>query len=417
MRRSFIRTLVPLAAITVGVTACSSDDDGGGGAAEPTLGDPSAVPGATEGTSAVTSGGSGAETTTGASAGTTGSTTGSTTGASGSTPDSGAEVQTGESILDTVQANGTLRCGVRDDLAGFSSLDDAGDHVGFDADFCRVIAAAVLGDAEAVEFVDVETEARFTTLQAGEIDVLSRNTTWTASRDGTEGATFLHPTFYDGQQIMVSTESGFESIDDMDAAVVCVAAGTTTEGNVATEFAARDLEVDVQSFDDIDLVQEAFIAGRCDGWSSDGSQLASRKSSYPDDAGGPDSLVIFEDVFSKEPLTPAVVDNDTQWAQAVEWAIYATITAEELGITSETAEDDLAGDDVAKVGFLGGENADGAVLDPGLGLAPDFAFQVVSQVGNYGEIFERNLSEIGITDRGLNALWSDGGLQYAPPYR
>jgi len=170
----------------------------------------------------------------------------------------------------------------------------------------------------------------------------------------------------------------------------------------------------VQSFEDIDLVQEAFIADQCDGWSSDGSQLASRRANFPD---GPDALVIFEDVFSKEPLTPAVIDGDTAWAQAVEWSIYATITAEELGITSETAEADSTGTDAAKVLFLTGAGADDAVLDPGLGLAPDFALQIVSQVGNYGQIFDANLSTIGITDRGLNALWSDGGLQYAPPYR
>ena len=156
----------------------------------------------------------------------------------------------------------------------------------------------------------------------------------------------------------------------MDGTVVCVVAGTTTEGNVATEFAARGLTVEVQSFEDIDLVQEAFIAGSCDGWSSDGSQLASARTNYPD---GPDSLVIFDEVFSKEPLTPAVIDGDTRWAQAVEWAIFATIQAEEFGITSETAEADAAGDDAAKVQFLGGASADGTVLDPGLGLPPDFA--------------------------------------------
>jgi len=325
-----------------------------------------------------------------------------------------AAAPSGDSILDTVIANDVLRCGVRDDLAGFSSLDDAGEHVGFDADFCRVIAAGVLGDATKVDFIDVATDARFPALQSGEIDVLVRNTTWTASRDGAEGANFLHPTFYDGQQMMVTAESGITSIDEMDGAIVCVAAGTTTEGNVATEFERRGLTVDVQSFEDIDLVQEAFQAGSCDGWSSDGSQLASRRANWPD---GPDALVIFEDVFSKEPLTPAVVDGDTRWAQAVEWSIYATIQAEEFGITSETAEADLASDNPAIVQFLGGANAEGTTLDAGLGLPSDFAYQIVSQVGNYGEIFDANLPAIGITERGLNALWSDGGLQYAPPYR
>ena len=174
---------------------------------------------------------------------------------------------------------------MNDDLAGFAVVDEAGEYAGFDADFCRVIAAGVLGDATKVEFIPLAADARFPALQAGEIDVLVRNTTWTASRDGNDGATFLHPTFYDGQQMMVAADSGYTSIDDMDGTVVCVVAGTTTEGNVATEFAARGLTVDVQSFEDVDLVQEAFIAGQCDGWSSDGSQLASRRANYPD---GPD---------------------------------------------------------------------------------------------------------------------------------
>ncbi|MFV0308267.1 MAG: amino acid ABC transporter substrate-binding protein [Desertimonas sp.] len=320
----------------------------------------------------------------------------------------------GGSVLDTVLANDVLRCGVRDDLPGFSTIDENGDHVGFDADFCRVIAAGVLGDATKVEFVDVATDARFPALQSGEIDVLVRNTTWTASRDGSEGATFLQPTFYDGQQMMVAADSGLTSIDDMDGAIVCVAGGTTTEGNVATEFERRGLAVDVQSFDDVDLLQEAFQAGSCDGWSSDGSQLAALRANYPD---GADSLVIFEDVFSKEPLAPAVIDGDTRWAQAVEWSIFATIQAEEWGVSSTTVDADVSGDNPAVVQFLGGQNAEGTTLDPGLGLPTDYAYQIVSQVGNYGEIFEANLPGIGITDRGLNALWADGGLQYAPPYR
>jgi general L-amino acid transport system substrate-binding protein len=324
------------------------------------------------------------------------------------------EVQAGDSILDTVIANDVVRCGVRDDLPGFSSVDEAGEHVGFDSDFCRVIAAAVLGDSTKVEFVDVETDARFTALQSGEIDVLVRNTTWTASRDGTEGATFLHPTFYDGQAMMVAADSGFASIDDMDGAVVCVAGGTTTEGNVASEFERRGLAVEVQSFEDVDTLQEAFVAGRCDGWSSDYSQLNSLRSAYPD---GPEALVIFDDIFSKEPLAPAVVDGDSAWAQAVDWAIFATIQAEEFGITGDNAADLQTNSEDPNVRqFLGGENADGTVLDPGLGLDPAFAFNVVDQVGNYGEIFEANLAPLGL-ERGVNALWVDGGLQYAPPYR
>jgi general L-amino acid transport system substrate-binding protein len=324
------------------------------------------------------------------------------------------EVQAGDSILDTVIANDVVRCGVRDDLPGFSSLDEAGEHVGFDADFCRVIAAAVLGDSTKVEFVDVETDARFTALQSGEIDVLSRNTTWTASRDGTEGATFLHPTFYDGQAMMVAADSGFASIDDMDTAIVCVAGGTTSEGNVATEFERRGLAVEVQSFEDVETLQTNFEQGGCDGWSSDYSQLVSLRSAYPD---GPEALVIFDDIFSKEPLSPAVVDGDSAWAQAVNWAIFATIQAEEWGITGENVADMQANSEDPNIRqFLGGENADGTVLDPGLGLDPAFAFNVIDQVGNYGEIFDTNLVPIGV-ERGVNALWIDGGLQYAPPYR
>jgi general L-amino acid transport system substrate-binding protein len=324
------------------------------------------------------------------------------------------EVQAGDSILDAVIEADSLRCGVRDDLPGFSSLDPDGEHVGFDADFCRVIAAAVLGDATKVEFVDLETEARFTALQAGEVDVLVRNTTWTASRDGGEGANFLQPTYYDGQAMMVAADSGFESMDDMDGTVICVAAGTTNESNVQSEFERRGLTLDVQSFESVDLIQEAFTAGRCDGWTSDYSQLSGIRSQFPD---GPDSLVIFDEIFSKEPLTPAVADGDTRWAQAVQWAIYATIAGEEFGVTKANAEEGLTSENPSVVQLLAGENPDGTVLDPGLGLPPDFAFQVISQVGNYGEIFESNLEPIGIEERGLNALWTDGGLQYAPPYR
>ena len=296
-------------------------------------------------------------------------------------------------------------------------LTAEGEHVGFDADFCRVIAAAVLGDASKVNFVDLATEDRFTALQSGQIDVLVRNTTWTAVRDGSEGATFLQPTFYDGQGMMVQSDSGFADISEMDGVIVCVATGTTTEGNAATEATRLGVEWEVRPFDSPDLIQEAFLAGSCDGWSSDVSQLTALRSVYPD---GPEALTILPQVFSKEPLTPAVRDGDTEWAQAVNWAILATIQAEEFGITSQTVDDTLAStEDISILRFLGAEfeTEDGTtVLDPGLGLPVDFAYQVVSQVGNYGEIFEAHLAPLGL-ERGVNALWSDGGLLYAPPYR
>ena len=322
----------------------------------------------------------------------------------------------GGSVLDEVIDRGELNCGTRDAFPGFAVLTDDGDHVGFDSDFCRVIAAAVLGDAEAVNHVDVETTDRFTALQSGQIDVLVRNTTWTAGRDGSEGATFLTVNYYDGQGMMVNA-GDFGSITEMDGVVVCVAAGTTTEGNAAAEATRLGLEWEVRPFPDTDLLQEAFIAGQCDGWSSDTSQLTGFRSVYPD---GPDALTILPEVFSKEPLAPAVLDGDTAWAQAVNWAILATIQAEEFGITSQNVDDFLDSDDVNIRRFLGLEFDDGegnmTTFESSLGLPLDFAYQVVKQVGNYAEIFDRHLAPLGL-ERGVNALWSEGGLMYAPPYR
>jgi general L-amino acid transport system substrate-binding protein len=317
-----------------------------------------------------------------------------------------------DSTLASVQEAGVVRCGTRDALPGFAVLTPEGDHVGFDADFCRVIAAAVLGDATAVEFVDLETEQRFTALQSGEIDVLVRNTTWTAGRDGAEGATFLQPNFYDGQGMMVAADAPYQTVADMDGTTVCVAAGTTTEGNVANEFARLGIQGEVLSFDNTDLLQEAFQQGRCDGWSSDTSQLTGLRSAYPD---GPEALRILAEVFSKEPLAPAVRDGDTQWAQAVNWAILATIQAEEFGIDSTNVDTFTDSEDPNILTFLG-INPEGGAFDPGLDLPIDFAVQVITQVGNYGEIFEEHLAPLGL-ERGVNSLWSDGGLLYAPPYR
>jgi general L-amino acid transport system substrate-binding protein len=320
------------------------------------------------------------------------------------------------SVLAAVKEAGVVKCGTRDALPGFAVLQADGEHEGFDSDFCRAIAAAVFGDATKVEMVDLETADRFTALQNGTVDVLVRNTTWTASRDGVEGATFLQPNFYDGQGMMVEASSGYESITDMDGAVVCVAKGTTTEGNAALESTRSGLGWEIRPFDDTDLLQEAFIAGQCDGWSSDVSQLTGFRSAYPDGAA---ALTILPEVFSKEPLAPAVLDGDTQWAQIVNWAILVTIQAEEFGITSANVDSFLTSEDVSIMRFLGIEittDEGTAALDPGLGLPVDFAYQVVKQVGNYGEIFERHLAPLGL-ERGVNALWTDGGLMYSPPFR
>ena len=269
----------------------------------------------------------------------------------------------------------------------------------------------VLGDASKVVFVDLETADRFTALQSGEIDVLVRNTTWTATRDGAEGATFLQPNFYDGQGMMVATDSGIGSLEDLDGGVICSAGGTTSEGNVANEFTRLGLAADVLSFDDTDLLQEAFQAGRCDGWTSDTGQLVGLRSTYPD---GPEALTILDGVvFSKEPLAPAVIDGETAWAQAVNWSVFAVIQAEEFGITSANIDSFLTDPDPRILKFLGVE-VDGATLNPGLGLPDDFNYQVVSQVGNYAEIYDRHITPLGLP-RGNNELWFNGGLLYAPP--
>jgi len=391
MRITTKRALVPLMALALFGAACTTDDD------DSATTDGTETTDAPDGTDAPDDTGGEPDAT--------------------DAPDDTVEVVQGDgSTLAAVQDAGVLRCGTRDALGGFAVLTPEGDHVGFDSDFCRVIAAAVLGDAEAVEHVDLETADRFTALQSGEVDVLVRNTTWTATRDGAEGATFLQTTYYDGQGMMVPADSGYSALTDMDGVIVCVAQGTTTEGNAATEAARLGVSWEVRAFESNELIQEAFLAGQCDGWSADGSALAGERSLYPE---GPESLTILPEVFSKEPLGPLVRDGDSQWAQAVEWAIFATIQAEEFGITSENIDTFADSDEIAIQRFLGleVEGDDGtAVLDPGLGLPPDFAFQVVSQVGNYGEIFDEHLAPLGL-ERGINALWTDGGLLYAPPYR
>lgn len=332
----------------------------------------------------------------------------------------------GGSLLDEVRERGTLQCGVNDAVPGFGVVDDAGDYAGFDIEFCRVIAAAVLGDSTAVEFTALTADQRFTALQSGEIDVLVRNTTFTASRDGGEGAAFTTTTFYDGQGMMVRADSGITEIDAMGGSTVCVLQGTTTELNLATRFASAGLQVTPLSFADNEQLQAAFIAGQCDGWTSDKSQLAGVRSAFPDAEGGPEALTILDETFSKEPLGPVVRDGDSDWFDAVNWAVIATIQAEELGITQANVEEMTTSDNLDVLRFLGQpfaaeEGADPAVLDPGLGLDEDFAVNVISQVGNYAEIYDRNVgpnTPLGL-ERGVNALWNADppGILYAAPYR
>lgn len=329
--------------------------------------------------------------------------------------DNGAD---GGSLLDTVRDRGEVICGVNDAVPGFGVATEDGSLEGFDIDFCRVIAAAALGDADAVDFVPLTAEARFTALQSGEIDVLVRNTTWTATRDGSEGAAFATTTFYDGQGMMVRSDSGISSVDDMDGTAVCVLSGTTTELNLDAQFSARGFNYEALTFEDNDTLREAFLADRCDGWTSDLSQLAAIRSAWPEGEGGPEALTVLGDTLSKEPLGPAVRDGDSRWFDAVNWAVIATIQAEEFGLDSgnvQSTADSVDADAEPEVArFLGVTDA-----DPGLGLDADFALNVVAQVGSYDEIFERNVGPatgLGL-ERGLNAQWTDGGLLYAPPYR
>jgi general L-amino acid transport system substrate-binding protein len=336
----------------------------------------------------------------------------------------GGSESDGGGLLAEVRDRGQLRCGVNSSVPGFGVVDDAGDFSGFDIQFCKVVATAVLGDPDAVEYVPLDAEQRFTALQSREIDVLIRNTTFTASRDGAEGARFLTTTFYDGQGMMVRADSGFRSIDDMAGTTICVLKGTTTELNLATRFDASSLDYTPLTFTDPEQIQEAFVSEQCDGWTSDKSQLAGVRSAFPDADGGPDSLVVFDEAFSKEPLGPVVRDGDDQWADAVNWAVIATIQAEEFGITADNLDEMRESENTDILRFLGEpvaaeEGAEAEPFDPGLDLEPTYAADVIAQVGNYGEIYDATVgpdSALGL-DRGKNALWTDDGLLYAPPYR
>lgn len=324
--------------------------------------------------------------------------------------DTGGDGDTSGAILDAVLDRGTVRCGVNDVLPGFGIVDEAGEYAGFDIDFCRAVAAGVLGDPDAVEFVPLTADARFTALQGGEIDVLIRNTTWTATRDGQEGATFLKTTFFDGQGMMVPASTGFTELEDLADATICVLSGTTTELNLTAVFNARGIPFNPAVFADNEQLQPAYESGQCEAWTSDASQLAAFKATI-EEAGGEEQFIMAE-IFSKEPLGPAVPDGDAAWAQAVEWSVMAPIQAWEFGLTA-TDVGAYDGEDPNILNFVG---ADG--FDPGLGLSPDMNVTIVEAVGNYQEIYERHIVPIGLQLEGSpNDLWTNGGLMYVPPYR
>ncbi len=320
-------------------------------------------------------------------------------------------VQVGE-ITQRVLDRGRLICGVNDQLPGFGFPNDAGEFEGFDVDFCRALAAAILGDANAVDFRPTVAADRQTVLQSGEVDVLIRNTTWTLSRDTLWGVTFAPTTFYDGQGVMVLAESGITTLEDLEGGIICTNAGTTTELNITDAMESRGLAFDLQTFQNFDGVMATFFEGGCDAVTTDISGLVSRQAVSPD----PGALQILDIVLSKEPLGPASPQSDPQFADIVRWTVYGLIQAEEFGITSANIDDFLASDSPDIQRLLGtGENQAGDYL----GIPNDFMVTVIRQVGNYGEIFDRNLGPETIfgLERGVNALWSDGGLLYAMPFR
>lgn len=313
-----------------------------------------------------------------------------------------------EGRLALVQDRGTLICGVNGSLPGFSFLDQNGDNTGFDADFCRAVAAAVLGDPEAVEFRALSADQRGPALQTGEVDVLIRNTTWTVSRDTSWGL-FGPTTFYDGQAIMVHSNVGATTLEDLAGATICVQSGTTTELNLTDQFRAAGIEFKPQVFADIDPTYAAYEDGRCDAVTSDRSQLVARRTAFAD----PGAHDILDAVLSKEPLGPVAPLGDDAWFNVVKWVTFATMEAEEKGITAANVADMVGSDDPVIARLLGSDG------DLGLGLDADWVVTMIGAVGNYGEIYDRNLGP-GTPfdlDRGLNKLWTDGGLLYAPPYR
>lgn len=315
------------------------------------------------------------------------------------------------SRLEVVQERGTLICGVSGVLPGFSFVDDEGNYAGMDVDMCRAIAAALFDDPNAVEFRNLNAQQRFTALQSGEIDVLSRNTTWTTSRDTSVGMEFAPVVFYDGQGMMVRTDSGIQTLEDLEGEAICVQSGTTTEQNLADRMSQRGITYESLVFEDADTTFATYAEGRCAAVTSDRSQLVSRRTTLPE----PENNVILDEVLSKEPLAPAVTNGDSEWFDVVKWSIYATINAEELGVTSDNLDQQLNSENPEIARFLG-QDGD---LGEGLGLSNDFAARIVRHVGNYEEIYERNLGPDTPLNlpRGQNQIWEEGGLLYSPPFR
>ncbi|MSQ54027.1 MAG: amino acid ABC transporter substrate-binding protein [Betaproteobacteria bacterium] len=314
-----------------------------------------------------------------------------------------------QSTLDAVKAKGHVQCGVNTGLAGFSQPDSKGVWKGLDVDVCRAVAAAVFGDANKVRYTPLTAQQRFTALQSGEVDVLSRNTTWTITRDTSLGLNFVGVNYYDGQGFMVPKKLNIKSAKQLNGATICVQPGTTTELNLADYFRANRMSFKPVVIEKLEEVTNAYFSGRCDVFTTDVSGLVSIRAARSQTPG---DHIILPEVISKEPLGPAVRHGDDKWFDVVKWAMFAMLEAEEMGLTSKTIDQALASKDPGVQRFVG------ATGDIGKMLALDnrWAFNIVKQVGNYAESFDANLKPLGF-ERGLNNLWTHGGLMYSPPIR
>jgi len=314
--------------------------------------------------------------------------------------------------LDDVKARGTLNCGVATGVPGFAFTDADGEWQGFDVAICRAVAAAVLGDPMAVEFTPTTGKTRFTALASGEIDMLARNTTWTFSRDVDLKFEFVGVNYYDGQGFMVPRELGVTSARDLDGATVCIQTGTTTELNLADFFRINDMSYEPVPIETNAEAQQKYLAGACDVYTTDASGLAATRSTFED----PRAHVILPEIISKEPLGPLVRHGDNEWGDIVRWTLNGLIIAEERGVTAANVDTMAEGTEMPEVNrMLGAEGEYGAMI----GLDPDWMVRAISANGNYGEIFAQYIgadTEIGL-ERGLNALWTEGGILYAPPFR
>ncbi len=318
---------------------------------------------------------------------------------------------TAKGRLATVISRGKLVCGVSGELPGFSFVGKDGKYSGLDVDVCRAIAAALFNNADAVEYRNLNAKERFTAVQTGEVDILSRNTTWTMSRDTSVGLEFAPVVFYDGQGIMVKKASGIKALADLKGKSICIQTGTTTEQNLTDQMRKRSIPYTPVVFEDVNTTFGTYAEGRCEGVTADRSQLVSRRTTLPK----PADHVILEEPLSEEPLAPAVADGDAAWGNLVRWTVFSLIKAEELGVTSQNVTQQVNSPDPTIKRFLGSEGD----LGKGMGVTNDFAVRMIQQVGNYGEIYDRNLgtkTNLNLP-RGQNNLSTKGGLLLSPPFR